>query len=690
MSIDELFQKACRLHQSGDLEHSRAGFEEVLRYASSHDRAAHLAGVTCLQLRDVPAAIQHFQRAIQLNSRDPSYHLNLSVAYSSINEFQKAIDACQRGIALEPQNVKAICQLARFYEHVHRRVDAIECYRRALLIEPNRSDACRMLARLLMQEPGGLSEAMQLLRKAVQLDPNVPESYNELGYVLQRLRRHDEAVQAFSAALQLKPVYAQAWNNISTAYRSLRRLDEAEKSCREAIRLEPTLTEAIVNLGIVLMDQTRLEEAIACFEKATTYRPNYVQALSRKLYCMQYLPGITPQKLLEAHRQFDIQFAKPNSSVPPIHDPVPDRKMTIGLVSEGFGKHPVGHFLASFLNKLPPDEMRLVCYSDRQQTDEVTELLRPCMSSWHDTTGKSNDDLFHLIQRARIDILLDLDGHAGSRMLVFARKPAPIQVTWMGYVGTTGLSSMDYVLADGWEIPKHLESCYCERVVRMPYGYVCYAAPAYAPEVAPPPLIENGYVVFGCFNQPSKVNRETIRVWSEVMKGVPNSRIRLQYKGYDSKTLRQRIHGEFLTHGIRSERVILADNTSHGELLKAYHSVDIGLDTFPYSGGLTTCEAMWMGVPIVTCPGDTFASRHSMSHLSNVGFTETIASSEEEYIRIAIELAQDTQRLQKIRATLREQMRASPLCDGERFARDWVAVLRGIWVSACEDQHRQK
>ena len=292
----------------------------------------------------------------------------------------------------------------------------------------------------------------------------------------------------------------------------------------------------------------------------------------------------------------------------------------------------------------------------------------------------SDERLAKQIRADGIDILFDLSGHtANNRMLVFARKPAPIQITWIGYEGTTGLTAMDYLIADRHVIPEGSEKHYCERVLRMPDGYLCYDPPTAAPPVGELPALIKGYATFGSFNNLAKITPEVIAVWAKILRRMPESRLLMMYCGLGDPTVTQRYIDLFEAQGVEPQRLELLPPTSYSEYLATYHQVDVVLDPFPFSGGTTTCEALWMGVPVVTWPGETFAGRHSLSHLSNVGLTETIARDLSGYVDIAVSLTSDTSRLAAIRASLRERVAASPLCDGERFADNLGALLREAW-----------
>jgi predicted O-linked N-acetylglucosamine transferase (SPINDLY family) len=370
----------------------------------------------------------------------------------------------------------------------------------------------------------------------------------------------------------------------------------------------------------------------------------------------------------------------------------PQRRLRLGFVSPDFWRHPVGYFLIRVLENLDRERFEIVCYSDRAVPDAMTARFQRAAARWRETRRMGDEPLAEQIRADRIDILFDLAGHtAENRLLVFARKPAPIQITWAGYVGTTGLEAMDYLLADRWEVPPEAEPYYAERVLRMPDGYVCYDPPAYAPRVGPLPAGGTGAhpgVTFGSFNHPLKFTPRVVACWARILHRLPQARLVLKYRGLDDPDAQARLWKLFAGEGIAARRVELSGGCSHDEFLGWYNRIDIALDPFPYGGGLTTCEALWMGVPVVTCPGETFASRHSLSHLSNVGLKETIARDLDEYVALAVSLAEDLPRLAALRAGLRERMARSPLCDGKRFAANLAELLRRVWREWVESRAR--
>jgi predicted O-linked N-acetylglucosamine transferase (SPINDLY family) len=318
----------------------------------------------------------------------------------------------------------------------------------------------------------------------------------------------------------------------------------------------------------------------------------------------------------------------------------------------------------------------IVCYYDLLPEDEYTAHFRAASDEWHVIRGWTHEHLAEQVHRDEIDILIDLMGHTGERLLAFARKPAPLQITWLGYVGTTGLTAIDCLLADRFHVRPGEETFYCEQVIRMPHDYVCYGPPPTSPDVGPLPAASAGHMTFGCFNNAVKLSPVILDAWAQILLRVPGSRLLIKNRSMNQPELRDRLHAQFAQHGIPPQRVILEAGCAHQELLASYGRVDLALDTQPYSGGLTTCEALWMGVPVVTFPGGTFAGRHSVSHMTNAGYPQFVAEDLSGYIELAVSWASRLAELAAIRSHLRETMLRSPLCDGPQFANDFLNLLR--------------
>ena len=530
---------------------------------------------------------------------------------------------------------------------------------------------------------GRHAEAEAAFRRAWRLAPELPEVSFNIAKALQGQGRLREAEEHFLRAIRQRPNWAEAHVHLGFVYYSLRELTEAEASYRRALELEPDHVEALNSLGAnILNNEGRIEEARVVYQQALALKPNHTGCHSNLVLNEQYAPGVTRAGLAEVHAEWERRHAASlrSSWRPFTRTRDPERPLRLGFVSGDFFYHPVGVFLAPVLERLARDQWFTVCYANQQKNDELTRRLTAAAGLWREVHDLSDEALAERIRADEIDLLVDLSGHTGrNRLLTFARRPAPVQLTWMGYVGTTGLSAIDYLIADRCHVPLGCEEHYREQVLRLPDGYLCYEPPAYAPPVGPLPALTAGHVTFGCFNNVAKITAAVVAIWSEILRRQPSSRLVLKYHWLDDAGLRQRLSNLFAVESINPARVEMLGSTTHLDQLKQYNRIDVALDSFPYAGGLTTCESCWMGVPVVTCPGETFASRHSLSHLFNIGLTETIANNLTEYVDKAVSLAGDLPYLADLRMGLRKQMELSPLCDCDRYTVQFAGALRKVW-----------
>lgn len=671
----------------GDLHAAALNYRRAIElhpdFAEVHDSL----GVILEKQGDLAGAAACFRRALELKPDLAEAHYNLGIVLDRQGQLEEAGACYQRALDWMPELAEAHNSLGVLLAKREAWDQAEVHYRRAAELKPTLVEAHNNLAAALLDQYK-LDEAASCCRRALELNPDYADAHANLGAVFEKQEKFDEAIACYRRTLELKPDRAEVHNRLGCSLTHQARPDEASACFRRALELKPDFSEVHQNRGLMLMHQGQPDEAFASFQEALAIQPRLASAHSCALLAMHYRSGVTPAQLAAAHREFDSRHAV---SLPPArfdNSRQPDRRLRIGFVSPDLVSHPVGYFLVSVLENLDRQHSRVTCYSDRFKGDAMTDRLRAAASDWRNVRAMNDRQLAEQIRADRIDILFDLTGHFGSnRLPMFAHKPAPIQITWMGYVGTTGLSTIDYLLADRYHIPESAEAHVWERVLRMPDGYVCYAPRPPAPSVSPLPAIAQGHVTFGSFNNPMKITSEVIDVWAEILRRVPDSRLVLKYHGLDAASVSNRIAGLFAERGIARTRLDLLGGTAHGDLMRQYHRIDVALDPFPYSGGLTTCEALWMGVPVVTCPGETFASRHSLSHLSNVGLTETIAADRNAYVRLAVDLAGDLPRLNALRAGLRGQMTASPLCDGPRFAENFMLLLRGAWKIWCVEQN---
>ncbi|WP_316976195.1 tetratricopeptide repeat protein [Shumkonia mesophila] len=628
------------------------------------------------------AAAAHRQ-AIALDPRSAAGHNNLALVLHELERLEEAEAAFRQTLALQPNHSRAWSNLGTLLYDQQRFDEAADAHRRAIGLDPRYAEARSNLG-LALQALGNMTGAANAYREAIAIDPRFASSALNLGIVL----RHGETevvVAALEQAIRAEPTNVTILYNLGLMLHWLGRLTDAVTYYRQAVAVDPSNANAWSGLAEVSLWSGRLEESMASHLRATELAPEIPAMLSARLISLQYGPGVTAAALLREHRIWDTRFGRVPVPVP-TNRRDPEKPLRVGFVSADFARHPVGFFVLKLLENHDSRAFIAVGYSVDRSPDAITERLQAAADEWHEIRNETDAGLFERIRSDGIDILFDMAGHTSqNRLSCFACKPAPIQISWAGYVGTTGLTAMDYLLADRHHVPAGEEAHYGERVLRMPNGYICYAPPDDAPDVAPPPSKANGFVTFGCFNNPAKINDPLLDAWAEILGRLPGSRLFLKYQEMDDPITRQRVIERLEEHRIESARLTFEARSPHTELLAAYGRVDVALDTFPYAGGLTTCEALWMGVPVVTVTGATFAGRHSTSHLSNVGLTETIAADVPGYVATAVSLANDLDRLADLRATLRERMAASPLCDGPRFARDFEAVMRGIWQTYCAE-----
>jgi predicted O-linked N-acetylglucosamine transferase (SPINDLY family) len=528
---------------------------------------------------------------------------------------------------------------------------------------------------------GDFTGARDALLQAAELAPGDARILNNLAVIEIRLGRTGEAAVNCRKALGIAPDYPAALNNLGIALQHDGALAEAEALHRRAIDLDPGLADAWANLGVALRGQSRYGEAVAAFSRSIELKPGASSLWSNRLLCLQYDPDREPEEVFAAHLAFGRAFGAgtPVPAAPPLEiEPGyrAGRPLRIGYVSADFRSHSVAFFLEPLLGAHDPAAVETFCYSDVAAPDRVTARLRELTANWRDTAGLDDRALAALVQRDRVDVLIDLAGHtAGNRLAMFALKPAPVQATWLGYPGTTGLAEIDYRLTDAISDPD--DEFHAERPVRLPHGLHCYLPPVDAPV---PTRVPGRPPTFGSFNNLSKVTPAVMAAWSRLTASVPGAQLLLKSRPLADAEVRARYLAIAAEAGLAPDRVRLVghvpDLAAH---LALYSEVDVALDPFPYAGTTTTCEALWMGVPVVTVRGDTHAGRVGASLLTHAGLEELIAGDPGEAVPIARDLVGDSGRLDRYRAELRGRLAASPICDAPAFARAFEDALHCMW-----------
>ena len=467
------------------------------------------------------------------------------------------------------------------------------------------------------------------------------------------------------------------------------RLVQAVNCYRQVISIAPTISEAHNNLGSALREQGLISEAISCFEHAIKLRQNYASAHSNLLFTQHYAAGQTLADLLASHKAWaKAQLTGISAQSIPLRSFTPNQPLIIGLLSPDLYYHPVGVFLLPWLIHHNRQRYKLIAYLDNPNEDGMTRQITSQVTNWRHVDGMDDAALIQQISSDRVDILIDLAGHtAGNRLKVFAHRAAPVQVSWLGYSSTTAVPAMDYILMDGYLAPAGYEDFCTEKLIRLDGLRFCYTPPLYAPAVSPSPALSKGYVTFGSFNNLAKLTPDVLQTWAEILRCVPDSRLVLKWKSLADPETQERLRTVFTQHGIASDRLECRGWSNHPVMLAQYGDIDIALDPFPFSGGLTSCDALYMGVPIITMAGELPIGRQTASLLNVMGLDELIANNRVDYLKKAVALALNLSRIDAFRQNLRNQMLASRLCDGAAYARSIEKALSDMVKLQLNDQN---
>jgi len=662
------------------------------------------------------------ERALQLNPNYPEAHNNRGLALEHLGRYDEARQAYVAAYQMRPQYRTPVENLERFalrLRSLGRLHDSLAAMEALAALCPQSAPVLANVG-VLQFELNKFAEAADSCRRTLQLDPRQASPWNNLGSSVLRLQQYDEAEKAFLKAIELKPDYIEAMTNLGTLYECIHRDDQAAVYLERALKLdpgsiaanlglglacyrrgmyqqavdfyrraldtEPNNTDTINKLGTCVMAQGMPAEAIPLFARCRTLDPKMLAAHSNYLFCHQYLPEMTLARLAQLHREFETQHAAPLYTEVQRHDNVrdPEKRLRIGFVSADLRRHPIGFLLVDLFAQIDRTAFEIACYSTRRGKDEIREQLKAASGVWRDVEMLADDKLAEQIRADQVDILFDLSGHtSGGKLLVFARRPAPVQLTWMGYPSTTGIRAIDGLLSDRWMTPEGVEPHFAERIIRMPAATAIYRPPTDLPEIGKLPQLQQPSITLGSFNNIAKVNEPVVALWCRVLHSLPGSRMFLKFRALNETSVQDRIARMFANHGIGRERLEFQPFSPLREMLGDYNRVDLALDTFPYSGGTTTMLALLMGVPVVTLPGETMASRQSLSVLKSIGVEECIANDADDFVRRATALALDRARLSELRETLRPRMLSSTYCDAPRFVKDFEVTLRTLWREWC-------
>ncbi|MBD3320460.1 MAG: tetratricopeptide repeat protein [Chitinivibrionales bacterium] len=640
-STARIIKEAISLHQRGEIDKAEQSYRRVLQEEPYNADALHLLGLICHQRGNSTKAVDLIRQALASNARQPVFHFNLANILDSLGTADTALHHYKQVIELDPANADAHYRMGNIYRKQNRYDKAVGSY-----------------------------------KAAVDIRPDFAFALNNLGAACKACGNYSAAVEYFRRAAALLPESAESKNNLGMALVDCGDIDEALVCFRTALSIKPGLVPALVNLGKELMLQGEHPDAEQCLAQALKYKPDHTIAHNNLLVCKNYSPETSPARIYSEHllwaHSHAAQFTENAVSRP---NYISDKRIRVGYVSPDFYHHPVAYFISPVLKNHNHVQYEIFCYSDVLHEDEVTEECKKHADTWRSTAGLSDSELSARICDDNIHILIDLTGHlAGNRLLAFARKPAKVQISYLGYPCTTGLSAMDYYLTDSILDAAGDEPYYSESLIRLPGCFCCYAPPANAPGAGPLPFRQNGFITFGSLHNLARLNPAVLDVWADLLKEIAGSRLLIFRTGITRHTY-ERLHAYFARKGIESSRIEISGSCDTNYLF-LYNKIDIALDTFPWSGHTTACEALWMGVPVVTLCGNRHAGRMVTSIVSSLGMDFLATESTRGYIHTTKLLARDPDRLESVRAGLRETMSGSSLCDGRRFIVGYERALR--------------
>jgi predicted O-linked N-acetylglucosamine transferase (SPINDLY family) len=707
------------LARLGRIDEAIASFRKLLAIAPNAE-AAYSLGSLLAQQGKLDDAIADYKTAIALQPAMAQAHAELGTLYLRQNKLAEAKAAYEatlalhaypetlnnlgligymqgrpdeavahylKAIDLRPDFAEAYNNLGNALKTLERFDEAIGCYRQVVALQPDRIDTHSQLGSLLRRQ-GRYDDALHSYLQALALKPDNAQIHNNLGLLFADQKNDEEAFKCYQTALAIDPEMEEALINFGNLFYHVEQLEEAIVCFGKAIAAHPDSVDAWTNLGHAYHKQGQPDQAIACYRKAQALNPGFLNAHQGMLMAMQYSSSVTPEEMAAAHVAFGRQFETPLRTMwrPHANERDPGKRLKIGYLSADFRQHAVAYFIEPLLAQHDRSQFEVFCYYNHTQVDAATERLQQLADHWVNCRYLNDEQLAGRIRADGIDILIDLAGHTGgNRLLAFARKPAPVQVTYLGYPCTTGLTSMDYRITDVHAEPVGMaEALNTEQLWRLPEIFCCYRPHDNSPAVIDhPPVLDNGFITFGCFNNFAKVTDLVLTLWAQILARVPNSHLLLEIAGLDNGTLRADTETRLAQLGLPVERVVLVPRRPENQYV-LYNHIDIALDPFPANGGTTSLDTLWMGVPFVTLAGRHFTSRMGVTILTNAGLQELIANSEDDYVDIVTQLATDLPRLTAMRAGLHERAQASPLMDASRFTRQLEQAYRGMWQAWCD------
>jgi protein O-GlcNAc transferase len=721
-NVDEELSHAVRELRSRRLDVAGRLCHQVLAEVPNHAEALNLLGMVAVYGGNSREAIDWFAKAVAARPNSAEFHANLGNSLKDAGKFDDAIAAYRKAIELNPDLAAAHNVLGKTLRDKGEIDAALTSLKRALEIQPNYADAHMNLGSIYLAR-GENEDALQAYSRAASLNASSPDAHQGMSRALMALGKLDDAIAAQRRAVAAGSGRVDVHNNLGHALLLAGKLEEAMNCLFSAAKRWPDVATVQFNLGTVLDEMGRTEEALACFQLAARTDPKDARAHSHAgrlllnhgqpdeaiaeirtaldlmpepftsaainagsilVFAMQHSAAYGPAQILAQAKTWAARHADSmtDQASLPTNDRTPNRPLRVGYISADFRQHTISRFMLPLISHHNPREIQVACYSCVRRPDQVTEKYKGLSAIWRDVEKYNDERLAEQIRRDRIDILVDLSQHtAGNRLMALARRPAPVQVAWLGSAATTGMKAVDYRLTDAYVDPAgESDSFYTERLVRLPNCLWCYESFQSIAEPGPRPSNKDAAINFGCFARPAKVSTDMLELWADILVAIPQSRLLIHDKPGPHQAATKSL---FARRGVEQSRIDFFDRQSLPEYFRKFLQIDVALDTYPYAGATTTFDALWMGVPVLTLAGPTAASRGSLSILSNLGLNEWIAADHAHYRSIAATMAADSSRLANLRAEMRDRMRASPITNIRQYTASLEAAYRQMWLTWC-------
>ncbi|MEA2929667.1 MAG: hypothetical protein QOG38_2095 [Hyphomicrobiales bacterium] len=675
------FEHALALHRRGLIADAQAAYRQILQKVPAHFEALHHLGIAECQAGRFEEADRILQQAVNLEPRSAAAQSNRGVVLLELGRFEDALASFDTALAIDSTLADAWSNRGNALTKLGRCEDAVASYDKAIALKPDHADALGNRGNALT-ELRRFGEALASCEKAIAIKPNFADAHSNAGFALHELKRSDEALANFDKALAINPRLAAAWLGRGNVLLDTNHLADAMAAYHKALAARPDYLKAMVQLAGCLLKQGNAEEAISFYDKALAIKPDFADAISNRIFSLDFIASAGFPEHQEARRQWwnevGVKIAAA-SRVSHDNDRDPARRLVIGYVSSDFNRHSAATAFRPVLRHHDKAEFKIICYSCSLTNDDATQEFRGLADVWRDAAQLSDEQLAAQILADRVDILVDLSGHtSGNRLAVFARKPAPVQVTAWGHATGTGLETIDYLFADPVSIPAEARHLFAEKVYDLPCLITMEPLP-YAIAASDPPALSRGYVTFGSFNRIGKISDDAVAVWAQILAGAATARLLVKDVTLDDERLCATLRDRFARHGIAAERIDVMGASTREQHLTAITGVDICLDPFPHNGGISTWEPLRLGVPVVSLLGNSVPSRASGAILSSIGMRDWVASDRDAYRTTALNHAAQPDRLAALRREMPARIAASAAGDSAAYTRAVEGAYRAMW-----------